>query len=54
MKVVGTFQDKIVIILVECYGELVEKALRPQQTLEWHLKFWAPYELDFRTFAGVG
>jgi hypothetical protein len=48
MEIVRTFQDKVVIILVERYSKFVKEALRPQQALEWHLKFCAPYESDSR------
>jgi hypothetical protein len=44
MKIIRTLEDKVVIIFVECYGKLVEKALGPQHSLEWHLKLRAPGE----------
>lgn len=48
MEVIRTFQDKVVIILVERYGKLVEKTFCPRQALEWHLKFRAPHKSDSR------
>jgi hypothetical protein len=48
MEVIRTFQDKVVIILVERYSKFVEKALCSQHSLEWHLKFRTPYEGNSR------
>jgi hypothetical protein len=48
MEVIRTFQDKVVIILVERYSKLVEKTFCPKQALEWHLKFRAPHKSDSR------
>jgi hypothetical protein len=44
MEVIRALEDKVVIVFVERYSKLVEKALGPQHSLEWHLKFRAPGE----------
>src|SRR5215813_5701762 len=46
VKVVKTLENYVVVVLVECDGELVQEAFGAQHALEGHLEFRALDETD--------